>query len=241
MNKKKKKKSSLKSSSRKRSSEKKKISKYLKNKKKQIQSLINYVKYHSSSIENYNNIYNLLKNQKEKDMILYRGNGDDKLDATSIVTGKWFSTTKNERIAHQEFSGDKCCIFKIHVINTKILDVNKFVKDKISDYSDEEEMIVLGGGKFYKDKKCTEIGYNELKIENDKQYFECYYKVNKGSTKTIKNNDYDLKKIFQEITHDESSEFIDNLQELELTFPELLKNVSNKDKKLILDKLLSIN
>ncbi len=56
---------SRRSSSRKRSA-RKKISKYLKTKKEQIKSLVDYVKNQSSSIQNYNNIYNLLKNQKEK-------------------------------------------------------------------------------------------------------------------------------------------------------------------------------
>lgn len=238
---------SRRSSSRKRSFAKKKISKYLKMKKEQIKSLIDYVKNQSSSIQNYNNIYNLLKNQKEKNVTLFRGNGDDKKDPKSINIGKWFSTTEREEIALNEFSGEKCCIFIIHILNTKILDVNKFLKDKIGDYSDEKEIIVLGGGKFYKNKECTEIGYNKLKIENNKEYFECYYTVSKNSSKnsskksnkTTKKNKYDLNKIIQEIKEDESTEFIDSLDELDLTFPDILKNVTISDKQKIVDKLLS--
>ena len=234
---------SRRSSSRKRSYARKKISKYLKTKKEQIKSLVDYVKNQSSSIQNYNNIYNLLKNQKEKNVTLFRGNGDDKKDPESINIGKWFSTTENEDIALKEFSGEKCCVFIIHVLNTKILDVNKFVKDKISDYSDEKEIIVLGGGKFYKNKECTEIGYNNLGIKNNKEYFECYYKVSKNSSKksnkTTKKNKYDLDKIIQEIKEDDSTEFIDSLDELYLTFRHLLKYVRTSDKQKILDKLLS--
>ena len=158
---------SRRSSSRKRSA-RKKISKYLKMKKEQLKSLVDYVKNQSSSIQNYDNIYNLLKNQKEKNVTLFRGNGDDKKDPESINIGKWFSTTENEDIALKEFSGEKCCVFIIHVLNTKILDVNKFVKDKISDYSDEKEIIVLGGGKFYKNRECCwiiEQNYFDEKIE----------------------------------------------------------------------------
>jgi len=231
---------SRRSSSRKRSSARKKISKYLKMKKEQLKSLVDYVKNQSSSIQDYNNIYNLLKNQKEKNVKLFRGNGDDKKNPKSINIGKWFSTTENEDIALNEFSGEKCCVFIIHVLNTKILDVNKFVKDKISDYSDEKEIIVLGGGKFYKNKECTEIGYNNLGInkKNNKQYFECYYKASKNSSKksnkTTKKNKYDLSKIIQEIKEDESTEFIDSLDELDLTFPDLLKNVTTNDKEKIL-------
>ena len=84
---------SRRSSSRKRSSARKKISKYLKMKKEQLKSLVDYVKNQSSSIQNYDNIYNLLKNQKEKNVTLFRGNGDDKKDPESINIGKWFSTS----------------------------------------------------------------------------------------------------------------------------------------------------
>ena len=56
---------SRRSSSHKRSATKK-ISKYLKMKKEQVKLLVDYVKNQSSSIQNYNNIYNLLKIKKKK-------------------------------------------------------------------------------------------------------------------------------------------------------------------------------
>ena len=232
------------SSSKRRSSAKKKISNYLKIKKKQILSLVDYVKNQSFSIDNYMNIYNLLKNQKEKTMTLYRGNGDDKPHPDSINTGKWFSTTQNENIAFEEFSGEKCCVFMIHILNTKVLDVNKFVKDKISDYADEEEFLVLGGGNFYKNKECTQPGYNYLRIKNNKKYFECYYKVSEKSSrksnKTIKKK-YNLTEIIKIIQDDESSEFIENVDDLDIVFSDILKNVTLNDKKIILSNLLNQN
>lgn len=74
-------------------------------------------------------------------------------------------------------------------------------------------------------------------IKNNKQYFECYYKVNKYSNNTRKKK-YNLDKIIEEIKKDESSEFIENLEDLELTFPEILINVTSDDKQEILKKLL---
>jgi hypothetical protein len=252
------------SSSRKRSA-KKKIANFLRNKKLQIKSLIDYVVNQSSNAINYKNIHDLIKNQKEKTLVVYRGNGDDKDEPNKIYTGKWFSTTSCEKIAFDEFSGTDCCVFKINILNCKILDVNKFVKDKIGNYADEKEILILGGGKFYKNKDCTELGYNETGIENGIQHFECYYKINKSSYKTtqkrksnslksnslksnslksnsLKSNSLksnSLKKIVDEIKSEELDGLIDSIEDLEIFVPELIEGLSNDQKKKIIELIKS--
>jgi gas vesicle protein len=133
----------------------------------------------------------------------------------------------------------------IHILNTIVLDVNKFVKDKISDYANEEEILVLGGGNFYKNKECTQLGYNYLGIENNKQYFECYYKISekssRNSNKTVKKTKYNLSEIIKKIKDDESSQFIDNVDDLDLIFSHLLNNVTPSDKKKILRNIVNPN
>jgi len=234
------KKSSSRNSSSKKSSAKKKIANFLRRKKIQIESLIDYIVNQASNAINYNNIHDLIKNQKEESLVVYRGNGDDKDEPNKIYTGKWFSTTKSKDIAINEFSGTNCCVFKINILNCKTLDVNKFVGKKIKNYADEKEILVLGGGKFYKNKDCTEVGYKDIGIEDGIQHFECYYKINKLSHKTTKKRkSSSLKKIVDEIKTNELDDLIDSIEDLEITVPELLKGLSNDEKKKIIELIKS--
>jgi len=137
-----------------------------------------------------------------------------------------------KKIAIDEFSGTDCCVFKINILNCKTLDVNKFVEKKIKTYADEKEILILGGGKFYKNKDCTEVGYKDSGIENGIQHFECYYKMNKSSYKTTqKRKSNSLKKIVDEIKSNELDDLIDSIEDLEITVPELLKGLSDNEKK----------
>ena len=234
------KKSSSRNSSSKKRSAKKKITNFLRRKKIQIESLVDYVVNQSSNAINYKNIHDLIKNQKEKTLVVYRGNGDDKDEPNKIYTGKWFSTTSSEKIAIDEFSGTDCCVFKINILNCKTLDVNKFVEKKIKTYADEKEILILGGGKFYKNKDCTEVGYKDSGIENGIQHFECYYKMNKSSYKTTqKRKSNSLKKIVDEIKSNELDDLIDSIEDLEITVPELLKGLSGNEKKKIIELIKS--
>lgn len=234
------KKSSSRNSSSKKRSAKKKITNFLIRKKIQIESLVDYVVNQSSNAINYKNIHDLIKNQKEKTLVVYRGNGDDKDEPKKIYTGKWFSTTSSEKIAIDEFSGTDCCVFKINILNCKTLDVNKFVEKKIKTYADEKEILILGGGKFYKNKDCTEAGYKDIGIENGIQHFECYYKMNKSYYKTRqKRKSNSLKKIVDEIKSNELDDLIDSIDDLEITVPELLKGLSDNEKKKIIELIKS--
>jgi hypothetical protein len=51
--------------------------------------------------------------------------------------------------------------------------------------AEEEEIIFLGGGKFYKNEYLTEEGFTPLGIRNGKQNFETWYSIDTSSTATV--------------------------------------------------------
>ena len=73
----------------------------------------------------------------------------------------WYSATELVKVAREEFASADCCVFTIHLVDIPIIDVNKFVGEEIGHYKEEQEIIFLGGGAFYQDKKGHERGFIE--------------------------------------------------------------------------------
>jgi hypothetical protein len=95
-----------------------------------------------------------------KELIVYRGHKDS---PSYISPRNWFSTSLKHSIAKNEYSGKECCTFEIHVQpGIQILNVNKFLKEKdivLDKYKDEHEIIINGGGEFFKDSEKSEPGF----------------------------------------------------------------------------------
>jgi hypothetical protein len=107
--------------------------------------------------------------------VVYRG---QRINQTISAATLFFSTTKNLDVAYGDFTGSGgCCLFEIHLKNVRALDVNKFLSYS-SIYPRDEEVLVLGGGSFFKDDALTELGFTET-VKNvqgqDMKYFITYY------------------------------------------------------------------
>jgi hypothetical protein len=127
-----------------------------------------------------------LLQQVPQSMTLYRGQQKTR----QIKNTPFFSCSKYKSEALR-FTGQNCCIFTIHVVDAQLLDVNEFLEHWIgtSLMEHEHEVLVLGGGKFYKDKEMTEEGFTQLEDRHrhpsmynyfphpEPPYeFECWYK-----------------------------------------------------------------
>lgn len=95
-----------------------------------------------------------------KELIVYRGHKDS---PSYISPRKWFTSSLKHSIAKSEYSGNRCCIFEIHVQpGIQTLNVNKLLKDNgivLEKYKDESEIIINGGGEFFKDSEKSEPGF----------------------------------------------------------------------------------
>ena len=133
-------------------------------------------------------IYDYLDLKPSVTMTVYRGQKNDREILTNYGGReiKWFSTTIDESVASEHFidkdSDDNCCVFKIHLINVPVIYVNQDLYDcpseDITNQHEnmkfwEHEMIVKGGGTFYKDEDLTEEGFLDLGNGN----FEAWYKI----------------------------------------------------------------
>ena len=170
----------------------------------QNQALISYVTEQEYS-KNKKMIELFLKKQPPQTLTLYRGHMDDK----EIRKNTWYSTSKSKKVAREEFAGKNCCVFVIHVVNVPVLDVNKLVQNKIGEYAEEQEIIVLGGGTFYQDKTMMTPGFRDA---GDGEYV-CWYSLDKP--KKMKKNtptsaEKDIIKRFVDQIPEEEYEFIAN-------------------------------
>lgn len=95
-----------------------------------------------------------------KELIVYRGH---KNTPNTINPKTWFSTTTSYKIAKNEYSDNECCTFKLFIQpGIIILDVHKLLKTKgieLNTYKDENEIIINGGGEFFKDFNKKELGF----------------------------------------------------------------------------------
>ena len=129
-------------------------------------------------------IKNFLLQQEPESMTVYRGQKTSK----EIRKTPFFSCSKEKSEAKLFTSGkNACCLFTIHLVDTQLIDINRFLKawTGFSLMNDEKEILVLGGGTFYKNVEMTEEGFTELnKKSNDFEpvdEFECWYKSNEAN------------------------------------------------------------
>jgi hypothetical protein len=133
-------------------------------------------------------IYDYLDLKPSVTMTVYRGQKNDREILTNYGGReiKWFSTTIDESVASEHFiekdGDDNCCVFKIHLINIPVIYVNQDLYDcpseDITNQHEnmkfwEHEIIVKGGGTFYKDEDLNEEGF--LDLGNGK--LEAWYKI----------------------------------------------------------------
>jgi hypothetical protein len=154
------------------------------------QILIDYVKEQKANDENYKKIRDFCKIQEPRSMTVYRGQKVEKIHKRS-----WYSSTKLEKVAREEFAGKEGYVFKIHLVNIPVIDINKHIKNKIGHYKEEKEVIFLGGGSFYKESNCKEEGYIQL----GEDVFECWYKLDPS---------FDVKR-YANLIGEEEYDFID--------------------------------
>lgn len=82
----------------------------------------------------------------------------------------WFSCSKSKDVAISGFSDTNCCLLIIHLVDVKGFDIYQKCEQNIININEplckssrlEEEVLVLGGGHFYKDKNFTEKGFNQI-------------------------------------------------------------------------------
>jgi len=163
--------------------------------------------------------------QVPKTMTVYRGHDNSQ----SIRPNMWYSSTTDINIAANEFAnGKNGCVYIIHLSDIPCIHINRLIGDKIGDKKDENEIIFLGGGKFYKNNEFTEEGYLELGDENkwNKLVFECWYTFDKRTNKS------NVERILSIIDPTEY-EFISSIDDI------ICKNIllSTKDKKEIFDEI----
>lgn len=148
---------------------------------------------------------------------VYRGHDD----LNVIRPALWYSSSFDINVALDEFSGDNCCVFIIHLLEIPSININYFIGDKIGDKKDEQELIFLGGGKFYKDKKLSEEGYVEIDGYR-KRTFECWYSIHNGkeenttfeNTHTHAEPDVDKVQRVLDIISEEEYDFITSVDDI---------------------------
>jgi hypothetical protein len=115
--------------------------------------------------------------------ILYRGHSANR---DYILSDSWFSTSSDEmRVRRQHISnGKECCLFKIHVLSgIKILQVDKYITTNY----DEKEIIVNGGGVFYKTKDGLEKGFTNIGLQKGIHVYETWYDLPRKNTRIFIN------------------------------------------------------
>jgi len=97
---------------------------------------LDYVNKHECSPSCVEIIRKNLKTKKQG-MIVYRGHSPDAPTINANVP--WFSTSKSKKIAKEQFSGEECCLFIIHIDDTvATIDVNSYVSAR-----NEQEMEII--------------------------------------------------------------------------------------------------
>ena len=194
--------------------------------KDDIQELTKYVE----NLEPLNNGLNIIKRGGEEiknDIVVYRGQGKTPI----IKPSDYISTSNSINLVEREFTGKKCCIFKIHVLKgCKILDINKILPN--NKYEEEKE-IIIGNGMFYKNSELTTPGFKKIDSykNKNKEMFETWYSCKK---KNININLIDKNKISRamEILSDEY-ELIEGIDDIIL--PSI--NLTLNEKKEIIKKI----
>ena len=111
-------------------------------------------------------ITNLIKESEPFSGIVWRGQSNSVIIRPNVP---WFSTSTDKEVA-ERFTGKGCCLFKINVVNVRAIVVNEFIGED-HQHSSEEEVILEGGGKFYKTSELKEEGFTEYETG----HFETWY------------------------------------------------------------------
>jgi hypothetical protein len=114
----------------------------------------------------YNELHDLLAKLPGVTRTVYRGQFKDKQinkEPTQINSNILYFSTSTDREEAELFSNTDCCMFIIHLVNVPAYYLG----------SREKEYLVLGGGTFWQNKKCTIEGFK--KLENG--LFECWYTI----------------------------------------------------------------
>lgn len=179
-----------------------------------IEKLKKYVIFHDCEEEH---IVELCKKQPPVTLTVYRGQQRNE----TLHDANTYSCSLSE-LESSKFAGENCCLFVIHLINVPCIDVNALIGKEIGvQRRKEQEIIVLGGGKFYSDQSFSEEGFVEIAPNFNKRRFECWYTQEKHNTSEKKTSPVDHLKIKRALdTIDESEyEFIDSIDDIIL--PEL--------------------
>ena len=182
-------------------------------------ALINYVINQESNAKANAIIEAFCKKSPPKTLTLYRGHTKSK----NIRKNSWYSATASKRVAKNEFAGETCCVFTIHVINVPVISINQHVKSKIGDYAEEEEYIILGGGTFYKDNSLTELGFDDL----GNGEYECWYTMNNKST------EMSIRRAMAQIS-------IEEYDDIESPSDIFVPGITDVQKKIIFDEIMKI-
>jgi hypothetical protein len=161
-----------------------------------VEDLIQYITEQKTTKDSIERIKTFCEQQQPISIVIYRGH---KRSTKIRYNNFWYSATSNKKVAKEEFSSGHCCVFTIHLINVPVIDINKYVGDKIGNYKEEEEYIFLGGGTFYKDETLKEKGF----LDKDNGEFECWYKIDQSRSQ------FSLDRIL-EIIPEEEYELIDS-------------------------------
>lgn len=199
--------------------------------KHDIEILKKYVIHHDCDEED---IVEICRKQRPVTLTVYRGQQRNE----TLHTSNTYSSSLSEGEA-SKFSGEQCCLFKIHLVNVPCINVNALVGKEIgSERRKEQEIIFLGGGRFYSDETFSEEGFTEIAPNFNKRKFECWYTlqdVKKQSARKIEKKTTSLVnhlkiKIALDTIDVSEYEFIDNIDDIIL--PEL--HLTNEEKNEIL-------
>jgi hypothetical protein len=162
-----------------------------------------YIIEHDQNAGKVNSVLAAIKEQSFIDIVVYRGQTSD-FPKPPCLGFNMFSTSKLYDIAKNQFAGDSGHVLKIFVLGVRCLDVNKYFEGiGLNEYSEEEEVIVEGGGTFIKLNKNVDIildnnDLNTIKITCDpinksnliseQEYNDIIAKIKKLKAKTKGNN-----------------------------------------------------
>jgi hypothetical protein len=180
--------------------------------KSELDILKKYVDSNDLKDDEYDVIKNMVLTNPAVSITVYRGHNGTRNINSDV---DWFSTTTNKQVAMKKFTNHEknCCLFTIHLINVQVLFVNKSgILTSLKDRSSEDEVIVLGGGKFYKNEQLTQEGFDDIM---DGEY-ECWYTF---PNKRISDENNDImnrsSELFTKLDPDDY-EFIDNKEDVKI-------------------------
>ncbi len=177
-----------------------------------IENLKKYVIFHDCDEEN---IVDLCKKQPPVTLTVYRGQQRNE----TLHDANTYSCSLSEFEA-SKFAGENCCLFVIHLMNIPCIDVNALVGKEISlRRRKEQEIIVLGGGRFYSDQSFSNEGFVEIAPHFNKRRFECWYTLQE------KHSSQSEKKISPVVDHSKIERALDTIDANEYEFIDSIDDI----------------